>query len=224
VRYSVPIRSTRYLPHRVAHGLARRLYSRTERSVVLRRDLEQPLATPRAKIPITIRAAADADAPQILALVSGLSGYDRITRERFLELRIGTCYVAVNGQAEICYMQWLVGPEHNHLLGSYTNLPILQDREALLENAFTPAAFRGRGIMAAAMAEIAERAAQLGARWVITVVSEDNLPSINGCRKAGFEPYMLKLDGWRLLRHRIGYTGLPLDYVTPGDVNGHRRL
>jgi hypothetical protein len=204
------------MPHSVVRRVARRLYSPARRSVVLRRDLERPLATPRAKVPISVRAAADRDVLQIRALLSELSGYDRSTRELFLELQIGTCYVAVNGDAEICYMQWLVRPEHNQLLDAYTNLPILNDREALLENAFTPRAFRGLGIMSSAMAQIAERGAQFGARWVITVVSEDNVPSIKGCRKAGFEPCMLKLDGWRLLRHQIRYTDLPDGYEAPG--------
>jgi hypothetical protein len=204
------------MPHHVVCGLTRRLYSPARRSVMLRRDLDRPLATPTAKVPIDVRPAADRDVRQIRALLSELSGYDRSTRERFLDLQIGTCYVAVNGDAEICYMQWLVGPEHNQLLDSYTNLPILKDREALLENAVTPRAFRGLRIMSAAMAQIAERGAQLGARWVITVVSEDNVPSIKGCRNAGFEPCMLKLDGWRLLRHQIRYTDLPDGYAAPG--------
>ena len=67
----------------------------------------------------------------------------------------------------------------------------------------------GPRIMAAAMAEIASRGEALGSRWALTVVMEDDLPSIKGCLKAGFEPYMLKLDGWRLFHHQIRYTELP---------------
>jgi hypothetical protein len=204
------------LPHRLAGAVGRRLYSPASRSVVLRRDLDRPLAPPPARTQITVRPATAADRTRVSALVAELSGYDRSTRERFLELGIGTCYVAVNGDAEVCYAQWLVGPEQNDLLASHTNLPTLHDHEALLENAFTPIAYRGQGIMAAAMAQIAARGVELGARWTLTVVREDNLPSIKGCIKAGFEPYMLKLDGWRLLRHDIRYTALPPDYAVPG--------
>jgi hypothetical protein len=204
------------MPHRLAGAVGRRVYSPASRSVVLRRDLDRPLASPQARTPITVRPATAADRACVSALLSELSGYERSTRERFLEHRIGTCYVAVNGAEEVCYMQWLIGPEHSHLLAAYTNLPTLQDHEALLENAFTPVAFRGQGIMAAAMAQIAVRGSELGARWTLTVVREDNLPSIKGCIRAGFEPYMLKLDGWRLLRHEIRYTGLPPGYAVPG--------
>jgi GNAT superfamily N-acetyltransferase len=208
--------NSRYMPHRVVRAVGRRVYSPASRSVVLRRDLERPLVTPRSKIPIAVRAADDGDGPRISALLSELSGGEGSARKRFLDRGIGTCYVAVNAQGDICYMQWLVGPEHNDLLASSTNLPILGDREALLENAFTPAAFRGQGIMSSAMAQIAERADAIGARWVLTVVREDNLPSIKGCVKAGFEPYMLKLDGWRALQHQIRYIDPPPDYAIPG--------
>jgi hypothetical protein len=213
---AISVPDGRYLPHRLARATARRLYSPASRSVVLRRDLDRPLASPQAKTPIAVRPATAADRARVSELLSELRGYDRSTRERFLELGIGTCYVAVNRDEEVCYVQWLVSAEHNHLLASYTNLPTLGPHEALLENAFTPVAFRGQGIMAAAMAQIAGRGIALGARWALTVVREDNLPSIKGCVKAGFEPYMLKLDGWRLLRHEIRYTGLPPGYAVPG--------
>jgi GNAT superfamily N-acetyltransferase len=204
--------TSRYAPGRVVRAVGGRLYSAAPPSVVLRRDLELPLQPPRAKIPITVRSAEAADAPTILRLVSELQGYDRSNRELFLDLRIGTCYLAVTEQGEICYAQWLIAQEHSRLLERHTNLPTPKHREALLENAFTPAAFRGQGIMSAAMAEIAARASALGARWVLTVVSERNVASIKGCTRAGFEPYMLKLDRWRLLRHEVRYVPLPPGY------------
>ena len=213
--------TSRYAPARVIRALGRRVYSTTTPSVVLRRDLDRPLQPPQAKIPITVRPAEPADGPAISKLVSELSGYDRSNRERFLHAGIGTCYVAVTAHGQICYAQWLIGPEDNGLLGQLTKLPQPQPGEALLENAFTPEAFRGQGIMSAAMAEIAARGSTLGARWVLTVVSEDNLPSIKGCLRAGFEPYMRKIDRWRLFRRAIRYTVLPAGYrleLGPPDI------
>jgi RimJ/RimL family protein N-acetyltransferase len=179
------------------------------------RDLEAPLEPPRAKIPIAVRPATAEDAPAILERISELTGYDRINRELFLGVGIGTCYVAVTQWDEVCYMQWLIAPEHNALLAEHTHLPTLKNSEALLENAFTPTAFRGQGIMSAAMAQIAARASELGARWVLTVVSEPNLASIKGCIRAGFQPHMLKQDRWRMLRHQVSYTALPQGYEPP---------
>jgi hypothetical protein len=94
--------NSRYMPHRVVRGIGRRLYSPVSRSVVLRRDLERSLVTPRTKIPIAVRAADDGDGPRISALLSELSGYEGSTRKRFLDRGIGTCYVAVNEQGDIC--------------------------------------------------------------------------------------------------------------------------
>jgi hypothetical protein len=192
-----------------------RLYSAAPSSLVMIRDLEAPLEPPRAKIPIAVRPATSDDAPAILERISELAGYDRSNRELFLVVGIGTCYVAVTERDEVCYMQWLIAPEHNALLAEHTRLPTLQDSEALLENAFTPAAFRGQGIMSAAMAQIAARASELGARWVLTVVSEPNLASIKGCIRAGFQPHMLKLDRWRMLRRQVRYIVLPPGYEPP---------
>jgi RimJ/RimL family protein N-acetyltransferase len=205
----------RYTPARVVRALGRRVYSAVPSSLVMIRDLEAPLEPPRAKLPVAVRPATPDDAPAILERISELAGYDRSNRELFLQAGIGTCYVAVTERDEVCYMQWLIGPDHNALLAEHTRLPALQDSEALLENAFTPAAFRGQGIMSAAMAQIAARASALGARWVLTVVAEPNLASIKGCIRAGFQPHMLKLDRWRMLRHQVRYTALPPGYEPP---------
>ena len=205
----------RYTPAQVVRAVGHRFYSAAPSSLVMIRDLEAPLQPPQAKIPIAVRPATSDDAALILERISELAGYDRSNRELFLRLGIGTCYVAVTERDEVCYMQWLIGPEHNEVLAEHTRLPMLQDSEALLENAFTPAAFRGQSIMSAAMAQIAAQASELGARWVLTVVSELNLASIKGCIRAGFQPHMLKQDRWRMLRHQVSYTALPQGYEPP---------
>jgi RimJ/RimL family protein N-acetyltransferase len=45
--------------------------------------------------------------------------------------------------------------------------------------------------MAAAMAQIAERARDFGARKVLTFVATDNIASLKGCQRAGFHPHLL---------------------------------
>ena len=59
------------------------------------------------------------------------------------------------------------------------------------ENAYTPPAYRGLGVMPAAMARIAERASDFGARKVMTFVATDNIASLKGCQRAGFHPHLL---------------------------------
>jgi GNAT superfamily N-acetyltransferase len=108
-------------------------------------------------------------------------------------------------------MQWLILPRDNpRIRARWGDLfPPLGPDEALLEGAYTAETHRGRGIMAHAMARIAEQAQCLGARWAITFVGAGNLPSLKGCRKAGFAPYVERCESWRLFRRRVRCTPLP---------------
>jgi RimJ/RimL family protein N-acetyltransferase len=59
--------------------------------------------------------------------------------------------------------------------------------------------------MGAAMAQVAERAAELGARWVITFVDEQNEASVKGCLRAGFVPYLRRRESFRLFYRRVSF-------------------
>ncbi|MFL5111096.1 MAG: hypothetical protein ACJ8DL_10390 [Microvirga sp.] len=56
-------------------------------------------------------------------------------------------------------MQWLMSSDQNWQIQTIGAFPKLKPDEALLENAYTPASHRGLGIMPAAMALIAAKAA-----------------------------------------------------------------
>jgi len=129
----------------------------------------------------------------------------------FLREDIPTCYVAVMQDDTPCYMQWLMGSEHNDVIQKRFNhaFPLLAPDEALLESAFTPEAYRGMGIMSYAMAHIAKKAENFKARWVITFVEKDNVPSLKGCKRAGFVPYLLRDVRWFLFKRRITWIPLP---------------
>ena len=179
--------------------LADRLYS-DQASYILRRDLAQPLlARPRARIPIRIRPMEPGDIPAILA--------ERPRRLPAIRANIPTCYVAAAENGSICYMQWLIKADQQDLLRPYFKgqLAGYKNDTVLLEFAYTFLRFRGQGIMAAAMAEIAEHALPLGARWAITYVKRDNMASLKGCANAGFRPYMIRTEKWRGFRLRQSF-------------------
>jgi hypothetical protein len=75
------------------------MYSPPTRPVVLRQELGRPLVTPAAKIPINVRTATEAAGSQIRALISELAASERSTRQRFRDLRTGTCCVGVDERA-----------------------------------------------------------------------------------------------------------------------------
>lgn len=177
----------------------------------LRRDLTVPFTAPDAKIPIGIRRLEPRDYPALFA-TDALDIDDeerrlRTSRRELAEEGLGTGYVAVTEADEPCYVQWLFGPAENARIAYFFErlFPPLRTGEALLEGAFTPVQHRGKGIMSAAMARIAEHAADLDARYVITFVTEDNIPSLKGCDRAGFTPYMRRSDTWVGIRRTIRF-------------------
>ena len=162
----------------------------------LRRDLAVPITNPSAKIPISLRPLEPSDLSVLLPEDDqALEPLERIQiawRRDFYRKAPEGCWVAVDERSGTpCYMQWLFGSSRNPLIRTLKGFPELEPDEALLENAFTPVAYRGLGIMSAAMALIAERAADIGARNVLTFVGDDNIGSLKGCQRAGFHPHLL---------------------------------
>jgi GNAT superfamily N-acetyltransferase len=190
-----------------------RLYSDSA-SVGLRRDLQAPCAAPppAAKRQFQVRPLAPDDELAWLDVREpGLSDeqvYARLGQARLLRSGLQTCHLAVEPDGSPCYMQWLIlSNQNDRVRAFFGNLyPRLAPDEALLEGAYTPEAYRGQGIMAAAMAQIAERADRFGARWVLTFVDESNAASLKGCARAGFVPYLRRSERFRLFRRSVSFT------------------
>lgn len=183
--------------------------------VALRRDLSRPFAAPAAKIEIGIRALQEDDNVSFFHAAPGTKANSeeelaRFNRLEMLHAQLATCYVAHTKTNEICYTQWLMGAaqmkELNRIYEGW--FPPLRIGEALLEGAYTVPAFRNMGIMAAAMARIAEHAEELGARCVVTYVAQNNMASLKGCERAGFVPDSLRHEYWRLFHHTVRYEPL----------------
>ena len=194
-------------------ALAYRVYSDST-SLGLRRDLSRPFTGPTAKIPITVRPLAPTDDLSALEPVPGLTAderFSRLAQLRLLRSGLEVCHVALAPDGKPCYMQWVIPPSEKARLRSiFGNLyPVLGGDEALLEGAYTFSAFRGKGIMGAAMAQVAERAAEFGVRWVITFVDQQNEASTKGCIRAGFVPYLRRREQFRLFSRRVTFDLIP---------------
>ena len=195
---------------RVWRATLQRLYS-DGASIGLRRDVTKPFPAPAAKRPIHVRPLAPGD--DLSCVDPGQPGlsdaqvFERLGQLRIIQSGLRTCYVAVGEDGKLCYMQWLIlDGENERVRTFFGNLyPRLGADEALLEGAYTSESYRGQGIMANAMAQIAARAAESGVRWVITFVDEANVPSLKGCERAGFQPYVRRREQYRLLRRRVAF-------------------
>jgi hypothetical protein len=202
LKRTVPLMIARGGGRQLIAEIGRRLYSE-RRSYLLRRDTTVSVAPPKAKIPVVVRPLRCEDHAAILR--------ERPTRLPALEAGLATCYVAICGDGEVCYMQWLIDSSQNALLErAFAGLcPPLARDEALLEWAYTFPKFRGLGIMAHAMSQICAFGAAAGIRSIFTFVDVDNVPSLRGCRSVGFRPYRLRTERWRVLRSRTWFESLP---------------
>jgi hypothetical protein len=207
---------TRTVPLLIAQGEAGemvrefsgRIYS-NRISYLLRRDTSIPYSLPEAKIPIVVRPVHHDDIPVILR--------ERPVRVAALESGLSTCYVATTEENEICYMQWLIDSSQNELIARQFNglCPPLSQNEMLLEWAYTFKRFRGLGIMGRAMAQISEKGAEAGARWLFTFVAVDNVASLKGCKNAGFRPFQIRTEKWWFLRSVDSFEDLPANAKYP---------
>lgn len=189
-------------PAAVAAELRRRLSSR-EVNFGLRCDLERLPPLKAASIPLTLECR-DGHFTGFEAELGRTTGADygrTLRRRRLHEQGVRSMHVAVGDDGVPVYVQWLVAPRDQHLLDEHGSdfWPPLKPDEVLVEFAYTFAPFRGLGVMGDAMRRLLGVGEQLGARWALTYVRDENVPSLRGCAKVGFE-----LDHVRTTRARLG--------------------
>lgn len=187
-----PVSQLTQLRRRIAGRLEQGFYSEF-RGYGLHRDLDQKVEKSQAKIPLYVRPLKEDDLDILLPSDADLEPSEKqqiVWRRHFYKKVPRGCMVAVDGRNDTpCYMQWLIGSDDNPLLKRFKCFP-RQKKMALLEQAYTIPSHRGLGIMSAAMAEIAEHATSLGARYVVTFVDQNGAASLKACKRAGFEPYL----------------------------------
>ena len=201
--------------------IGRRFYS-NHVAFGLSHDLSQHAAMPEARISISVRPLQPDDIPQLFdesEADNGESLRHQIRRLRHIQANIPTCYVAVDVDRVPCYTQWLMGSADNERIQQFFGgeYPHLKKDEMLLENAYTPEAYRGLRIMPCAMWQITAKAADHDARRVITFVGEENIASLKGCARAGFSPYLVRHDKWRFFRRTITFESYSIDRPYPLD-------
>lgn len=198
----------------VARRVHERLWSRRE-AIGFRRDLDLPFTAPEAKLPLDIVELGPDELPGMLdpslASASALDSLECASRRALWQRHFGRCFVARVPDGQAGFLQWLFDHRDNAALAAHFGdaFPVLAEGEALLEGAYTPAAFRGQRIMPAAMARIAEHGADTGARYVHTFVGIDNMPSLKGCVRAGFPPHQWRTQHLRLFRRHTDFAALP---------------
>ncbi len=189
----VPERAS--LTQKIARRLRQGPYTYSSR-FGLRRTLAVPVDPPKAKIPLSIRPFQPGDEEALFGhrdeVADPADALEVHYRLKHLKADIPTPYVAIDETTgRPCYLQWLMGAEQNDKIqANLWGFPRLDKDVALLENAYIPPAYRGQRIMSEAMYMVSERGRDLGANYALTFVAGDNLPSLKGCKRAGFDIYL----------------------------------
>ena len=192
----------------------------------LRRDLTVSLEVPEPTISVTVRPIQPSHVPAFTEVDRSRHDRESIRHRsasaRLLGSEIRTCYVALTDEGVPCYMQYLILSGENDKVERFFEgiFPRLREDEALLEAAFTLEEYRGLRLMPFVMNQLAEKARQEGARWLLTFVSTGNVAALKGCKRVGFVPYLLVNQRFRPFRRRIVFTRLPEGTPYPFDVEG----
>lgn len=199
--------------------IRRRLWSE-DVAYGMARDLTVPHTPPPARVEFDVQPL-NADLAEIVFDTTGLANAERrelVNRRRFWEAGIGQAHVAVDHAGQPCYIQWTFpGSRAAEVDGFFGGgFPHLAADEMLLEGAWGLPAARGQRIMGEAMSRITEVGAEPATRRAITFVGVDNEPSIRGCRSAGYEIYLQRLDRWRFGRRQVQWNPVAAEQVASG--------
>jgi hypothetical protein len=106
-------------------------------------------------------------------------------------------------------MAWVLTARDNALIKARWGdlLPQLQRDEALIEGVYVAPGHRALGIMTDASCQIFDRVVtELGVRYIMGFIGEQNAGSLRAGVKGGFPPYQVREDKWFLFRRRIRFT------------------
>jgi len=183
------------------NGILKRILS-TNKAFGLKRDLNITFQNPEAQMIINVRPFVAKDNEHFVM---------DLQNDGLVDFDIPNCYVATTTEDIPCFRQWLIGPKQKKSIKEFWGeaFPVLQDDELLLEGGFTVPSYRRMGIMPSAIAKIVDRRPNLNMRWVITFVGIENIASLKGIARSGFEPYVLRTEKWFLFKRSVTFHEIP---------------
>ena len=179
-------------PDSIVARLARRIWSSQDSFglACALDDLPEPRA---ARIPVKM----EAQEPATFTGFVKEQQHDLTDAEaEFIRQRVEMCgegvrtlYAALDPEGEAIYTQWLLKPGDETALhrAAPGYFPDLAPDETMVEGAYTFTNFRGHGAMGDGMHQLLEIAQATGATRCLTYVGFDNIASLRGCHKVGFE-------------------------------------
>jgi len=145
-----------------------------------------------------------------------LTGADQLYLERrksIWEHGFAGGYVAVDDKGQPAYLQFYIPHDQLDMVRSYWGdlFPEYGPDTLLVEGAWVPPEFRGRGLMAQGMyltSMAAKEASPEGVRYANTYVDAGNRGARAGCEAAGFHIFQRRTERWRLGRQRFEFENM----------------
>lgn len=178
-------------------GISKHLKSENT-AFCLKRDLHQDHKKPMVLLKVTVRPAKTEDEPFFTMDDSNSGSIDAFKN----------CFVAVTQDGIPCFRLWMIDASENHLIEKTWGdlFPKLKNDEVYMESAYTIPKYRGRGLQAYVLNEVAEIAKKdFGANTALTYVATDNVNSIRSITYAGFEPNFLRTETWFLFKNSVNF-------------------
>lgn len=169
-----------------------------------KRDLNKEAKEPRVLKKVTTRISEESDHVYFT---------DNITNGLIFQFK--TCYVAITQEGVPCFRCWLIDSSQNEKLHAvWGNIfPDLKNDEVLFENVFTAPKYRGLGILPAVLHQISEISKDSGANYAISFGAIKNINTSRSFNYAGFHPYILRKEKWRLFKQTVTYEEIPPDLM-----------
>jgi RimJ/RimL family protein N-acetyltransferase len=190
--------------------ISRRIFS-DDYFICLSRDLTIPIVHRSNEIELSLRTLYKGDISQLIDInlpkLSAIEFKDRSIRLLMYESNIQGCYITVTNDDKPCHIIWLIKPDENKIIKEFFNggFPHLKEDEVLIEGLYTHPDYRGEKIMINSLYKILQKGTELGYRRAIAFVRHSNVPSLKGFKKAGFFPYMIRKDKWRIFKRKVIY-------------------
>lgn len=176
------------------YQLGRQLYSHTI-FLGLEKRLDESIPGKPSAYEYTLTPASPEDVDEFfqkMAYETKKSRYQVLERRWFYESGFHNCYVArASDTNELCHIRWLVTSQDEKVRAEAfgSRLPKLKEDEVLSENVYTLEKYRGKGIQISVGLQVAEIARKQGFRRLITYVAEDNIASLRGSKRVGYQAF-----------------------------------
>jgi hypothetical protein len=132
---------------------------------------------------------------------------------RLVEAQIPDCYVATTTDNFTIYRQWLFKQEQNDQVLNYFGpiFPKLKENETIIEGVFTHTDYRGLRIMPNAIYKVLKQEQYKHINRAIAFVEENNIGSLKGFYRIGFEPYIIRREKWSFFKRTVSFIPLPVE-------------